>query len=100
MSDEARDEELAFTVATVWREQRVSCPHPDILRSYAGGGLDPGAREFLTFHLEEADCPYCGAVLDDLNDADSRAQAQITADAKDRILRSTVTEVRRRASQR
>ena len=27
------DEALAFTVATVWREERVSCPHPDLVHA-------------------------------------------------------------------
>ena len=37
----------AFTVASVWREERVSCPHPDILQAYDAGALPGGAAEFL-----------------------------------------------------
>ena len=64
----ARDEDelLAFTVGTVWREERVSCPHPDVLRAYDTRSLDEGAMEFLAFHLHESQCPYCNAVLEDL----------------------------------
>ena len=41
------DEELAFTVATVWLEERVSCPHPDLLRAWAAGGLEEAAVDLL-----------------------------------------------------
>ena len=47
------DEALFFTVATVWREERVSCPHQDILRAYGTGALEPGAMDFVRFHLQE-----------------------------------------------
>ena len=35
------DARLAFTVATVWRSERISCPHPPALQSWLPGGLDP-----------------------------------------------------------
>ena len=43
MSKPDDDEILAFTVASVWREERVSCPHPDILQAFESGALEPGA---------------------------------------------------------
>ena len=64
------DEQLSFTVASVWREERVSCPHPDILSAYQSGGLEAGARDFIRFHLEQSQCPYCNAVLEDLRSAE------------------------------
>ena len=33
-SDEEVDPQLVFTVATVWRQARISCPHPDLLQSW------------------------------------------------------------------
>ncbi len=45
--DQRREEELAFTVATVWRDERVSCPHLDILRAWLGGALTGGAAGFV-----------------------------------------------------
>ncbi|MCR9244060.1 MAG: hypothetical protein NXI31_03450 [bacterium] len=92
--DAAIDPHLTFTVATVWREERISCPHPDVLQSYRQGGLDGGAAEFVKFHLEESQCPYCNAVMADLEARDSDAKSAELEDLRDRLLRSTVTALR------
>lgn len=89
------DELLAFTVATVWREERVSCPHPDILQAFESGSLAPGAMEFLEFHLNESACPYCNSVLQDLRSRQLDADESRMSDLKDRLMRSTVSELRR-----
>lgn len=89
------DELLTFTVATVWREQRVSCPHPDILKSYEAGALGEGAGAFIRFHLEESECPYCNAVLEDLHAQQQDAEQAELEGMKDRLLRSTVVALRR-----
>ena len=97
MSDAAdrRDEELMFTVATVWREERVSCPHADILKAHLAGALDPAASDYVAFHLDESQCPYCLAVVEDLraNEVDA-AQADFEG-IRSRLLRSTVTALRK-----
>jgi len=87
-------DQLAFTVATVWREERVSCPHPDILKAYLAGSLDGGAREFLAFHLDESHCPYCNAVLADFEASESRVDREELEGLRERLLRSTVTALR------
>jgi len=89
---------LAFTVATVWREERVSCPHPDLLSSWLQGGLDEGANEFLEFHLQESECPFCNAVVDALRAKDDDAAEEPLQDIKDRLLRSTAVELGQRRS--
>ena len=33
------DAQLALTVETVWRSERISCPHPHVLQSWLQGGL-------------------------------------------------------------
>ena len=67
------DARLAFTVATVWRSERISCPHPHVLQSWLQGGLEGGAAEFVAFHLEDSECPYCNATVDDLKARDDEA---------------------------
>ncbi len=89
------DELLAFTVATVWREERVSCPHPDIVQAYESGALSPGAMEFMEFHLRESECPYCDSVLQDLQSRQKDADEARMGDFKDRLMHSTVSEIRR-----
>ncbi|MCB9918826.1 MAG: hypothetical protein H6832_10535 [Planctomycetes bacterium] len=61
-----RVERFAMTVGSVWREARVSCPHTDILRAFQQDSLDAGQTGYVRFHVEEAACPYCQAVLEDL----------------------------------
>lgn len=95
MNEPEIDPKLAFTVATVWREERISCPHPHLLQSWLQGGLDGGARAFLDFHLRDSKCPYCNAVVDDLRARDAAAQSPVLADMRDRLLRSTVAALRR-----
>ena len=90
-----RDAELMFTVATVWREERVSCPHPDILKAFLAGALEQEAADFVTFHLDESQCPYCQAVVEDLRaDETDAAQADFEG-IRSRLLRSTVTALRK-----
>ena len=90
------DDLMTFTVRSVWREERVSCPHPDILRAYDTRSLEPGAMEFLDFHLRECQCPYCNAVLEDLRISDEEASRRRLGDLKDRLLRSTAAALRSR----
>ncbi len=86
-----RDEErLLFTVASVWREERVSCPHPDVLRAFAGGSLDDRAGEFVRFHVQESECPSCNAVLDEMRAADEGAEHARLDGLRDRLRRSTI----------
>lgn len=84
------DARLSFTVATVWRAERVSCPHPHVLQSYLQGELPSGAQEFVAFHLQDSECPYCNATLEDLRAREDDAQEPSMADLRDRLLRSTV----------
>ena len=89
------DPHLAFTVATVWREERISCPHPHVLQSHLQGGLPAGASEYVAFHLLESKCPYCNAVVQDLEARDGHAKAAVPEDLRDKLLRSTTAELRR-----
>ncbi len=91
---DAIDAKLAFTVATVWREERISCPHPHLLQSWLQAGLDGGAAEFVAFHLHDSKCPYCNAVVDDLKARESDARNAGLEDLRDRLLRSTVAALR------
>jgi hypothetical protein len=90
------DARLALTVASVWRSERISCPHPHVLQSWLQGGLDGGAADFIAFHLQDSECPYCNAVVEDFRARDDQAQHPVLEDMKDRLLRSTVTELKKK----
>ena len=89
------DEQLALTVETVWRSERISCPHPHVLQSWLQGGLEGGAAEFVAFHLHDSECPFCNATVDDLKARDDDAKQPLLTDMKDRLLRSTVAQLRK-----
>lgn len=91
---DAPDGEVELAVAAVWRAERVSCPHPDLLRSHHSGALDEGAAEFVRFHVEESRCPWCRAVLDAAAAEDDAARAAPAGDLRDRLMRSTIAAVR------
>lgn len=93
--DDGIDPHLTFTVATVWRENRISCPHPDVLQSWLQGGLPGGAADFVQFHLKDSQCPYCNAVVEDLQAREDLAKTPALEDLRDRLLRSTVAAMRR-----
>lgn len=93
-ADQPLDPTLVLTVAAVWREERISCPHPDLLRSWLAGGLSGGAADFLTFHLRDSQCPYCNAVVEDLKAREGIGQQPTLTDLRDRLLRSTVAALR------
>lgn len=88
------DAELAFTVAAIWRQERISCPHPHVLQSWLQGGLPAGAGEFVEFHLRDSSCPYCHAIVEDLKAQDASAQSPVLEDLQQRLLRSTVAAMR------
>lgn len=88
------DKDLAFTVATVWRQERISCPHPNVLQSWLSGSLPEGAAAFVEFHLRDSSCPYCNATVEDLRARDDSARAPQLGDMRDRLLRSTVAALR------
>ena len=94
-SDDGIDPKLALTVANVWREERISCPHPHLLQSWLQGGLGGGAGDFIAFHLRDSQCPYCNAVVEDLKAQEELAKGPVLTDLRDRLLRSTVAALRR-----
>ena len=88
----ARTEQLVVTVGNVWREARVSCPHRDILRAHRAGSLDEAQAGYLRFHIEEAECPYCQAILEDLERENRSATERDELEGiRERLLSSTMT---------
>jgi RNA polymerase sigma-70 factor (ECF subfamily) len=74
---QAGEARLDFGVSEVWRAQRVSCPARHWLARWAQGSLAEGPRSFLEFHVEEMECDFCRANLEDLKGASGSA-AQVS----------------------
>lgn len=94
MTPAGPEDELDFTVRAVWSEERVSCPHPNVLRAFLDDALPEGAQAFLRFHLQESQCPYCNAAVEEMQARDREAGKVHLEDLKDRLLRSTVSALR------
>ena len=94
-NEEDIDAKLAFTVAAVWRRERISCPHPHLLQSWLQGGMTGGAQDFVAFHLRDSQCPYCNAIVEELRARDDQAKQPALEDLRDRLLRSTAAALRR-----
>lgn len=94
MTDDGIDP-VDLDVGRVWREERVSCPHADILRAFQAGSLGEGAMQYVRFHLETSQCPFCNAALDELRASEQAAAAEVFTDLRDRLLRSTKAALRR-----
>ena len=77
MHPDREDEQLDMSVSEVWVRERISCPHRDILRAYLAGSLRHGERDYVAFHLETIECPFCLANLEDLGVSSREDQAPL-----------------------
>jgi RNA polymerase sigma factor (sigma-70 family) len=67
------DGEVPIDVATVWAEDRVSCPARHWIARWIAGTLEEGPRDFVSFHVDEMQCEWCSANRDDLSHRDEEA---------------------------
>jgi len=64
-------------IGVIWREKRISCPARHWIARLVAGTLDPAARPFILFHLDEMKCPWCQANRDDLSRAGKEAELEL-----------------------
>ena len=76
------------TLGAIWRRGRLTCPTRQQLGSYLLDALDPELGDYLKFHLEVVECPFCQANLADLNAKATQPPATIKS-RHNRILRSS-----------
>ena len=69
-----RPESAVHTLGAIWRRARLSCPDREELGGYLLEALDPEHLDYITFHLDVVECPFCRANLADL-------RGQFAADA-------------------
>ncbi len=56
------------SLGAIWRRNRLTCPPRQQWGSYLLEALDPAHAEYLTFHLDIIECPFCRANVADLRD--------------------------------
>lgn len=69
------------SVATVWRQNRLTCASREKLGSYILKSLPPDEEDYIRFHLQVIGCRYC---LANLADAESALVEQVDAEAQAR----------------
>ncbi|WP_435020682.1 hypothetical protein TA3x_001963 [Tundrisphaera sp. TA3] len=76
------------SLGAIWRRSRLTCPSRQQLGSLLLDALDPDLADYLRFHIEVVECPYCQANLADL---EGRAGLSATTDPsrQHRILQSS-----------
>ena len=76
------------TLGAIWRRGRLTCPSRQQLGSYLLEALDPDFADYLKFHLDVVECPFCQANLADLQAKASQPTAVIKG-RHNRILKSS-----------
>jgi hypothetical protein len=78
------------TLGAIWRRQRLTCPSRLQLGTYLLDALDPNLADYLTFHLEVVECPFCQANLEDLKaQSEAATAANGSKTRQSRILQSS-----------
>lgn len=86
--------EFDLTIATLWREERISCPHRDLLQGFLEEELEPAQMDYVRFHLAEVGCEGCTKVVEDLGRKVAVEPLAISAEeqaVQERLLTSTCT---------
>lgn len=85
-------EKLDFDVAQAWTEGQVSCPARYWLARTMAETLPEGPKTFIRFHLDEMECEWCLANMDDLKRAE-----HVLDPVLERVRASTVQYLRSRS---
>src|SRR3954471_12369192 len=82
-----RGDATLHTLGAIWRRGRLTCPSRQQLGSYLLEALDPGLSDYVTFHLDVVECPFCQANLADLK-AKAEQPPSLVKNRHNRILKS------------
>ncbi len=76
------------TLGAIWRRNRLTCPSRQQFGSYLLDALEPGLADYLKFHVEVVECPFCQANLADLQ-ARAEQHPSLVKSRQHRILTSS-----------
>ena len=83
-----RSDANLHTLGAIWLRARLTCPTRQQLGSYLLEALDPGLSDYLKFHLDVVECPFCQANLADLKATASQSASAVKS-RHARILKSS-----------
>jgi hypothetical protein len=71
-----RTDSQLHSLGAIWRRARLTCPSRQQLGTFLLEALAPELAEYVAFHLDVVECPFCQANL-----ADLKAQSQAASSA-------------------
>jgi hypothetical protein len=81
------------SLGAIWRRERLTCPSRETLGSYLLEVLDDEQQQYIRFHLEQVQCPYCVANSTDLRNA-QQEPAPRARDRRKRYFQSSAGQLR------
>jgi hypothetical protein len=76
-----RSDPSLHSLGAIWRRARLTCLTREQLGSYLLDVLEPGLGEYVKFHVEVVECPFCRANLADLK---AKTEPQRSGDPEER----------------
>jgi hypothetical protein len=70
-----RRDQGGHTVGEIWRRFRLTCPTKETIGSYILEALDDDLTAYIQFHLETVGCRLCGAIHEELVEAQQKVPA-------------------------
>ncbi len=83
-----RSDPALHTVGAIWRRTRVTCLGRETLGSFLLEVLEPELTDYIRFHLDVIECPFCRANVDDLARKSGQAH-EVSRDRRRRIFDSS-----------
>ena len=81
-----RDDIGLHSLGAIWRRSRLTCPSRGQLGSLLLDILEPDLADYIRFHVEIVECPFCAANLADLQ---GKPDAGVIRTRRSRILDSS-----------
>lgn len=66
-------------IGEIWRRNRLSCPTRQELGSFLLQAMDESQMNYLRFHLEQIQCRYCLANLQDLQQQQRQNETSVSS---------------------
>jgi hypothetical protein len=83
-----RGDDAIHTLAAIWKRGRLSCPTREQLGSYLLEALEPEHAEYIQFHIDVVECPFCRANLQDL-ESQARKATPVIQTRRQRIFQES-----------
>jgi hypothetical protein len=84
------------SLGEIWRRHRLSCPTREQLGSYLLGVLPKKAADYINFHIENMECRYCTASIEDLKSQQAASESDVTKRRRQKYFQSSVGHLRKK----